>query len=129
MTEYLQRAYNLYRYFGFYESDNPVIVIRDPELMTTIAVKHFDQFPGHRPLANEDLGSFMAQHLFGLCGDRCQEMRKLLTPSFTSSKMKIMFTPLSYKNTWRVNRTTAAGPRKRDVAGEPISVLQLAMDV
>ena len=95
MAEYLQRAYNLYpgyRYFGFYNFDTPVIVIRDPELMTAIAVKHFDQFTDHRGFVDEELDPLMGKNLFSLRGDRWREMRKLLSPAFTSSKMKTMFT-------------------------------------
>ena len=98
VAEYYQRLYNLYpgyRYFGFYQFDNPVIVIRDPELITAIAVKHFDQFTDHRPIVNEDLDPLMGKNLFSLRGDRWREMRKLLSPSFTSSKMKTMFTLMS----------------------------------
>ncbi|XP_076663914.1 cytochrome P450 9e2-like isoform X2 [Andrena cerasifolii] len=94
MAEHLQRAYNLYpehRYFGFYNFETPVIVIRDPELITAIAVKHFDQFTDHRGFVDEDLDPLMGKNLFSLRGDRWREMRRLLSPAFTSSKMKTMF--------------------------------------
>ncbi|XP_076663922.1 cytochrome P450 9e2-like [Andrena cerasifolii] len=94
LSEYLQRAYNLYpehRYFGFYNFDTPVIVIRDLELITAIAVKHFDQFTDHRGFVDEELDPLMGKNLFSLRGDRWREMRRLLSPAFTSSKMKTMF--------------------------------------
>ncbi|XP_076663916.1 cytochrome P450 9e2-like isoform X5 [Andrena cerasifolii] len=98
MAEHLQRAYNLFpedRYFGFYNFDTPVIMIRDPELITAIAVKHFDQFTDHRGFVDEDLDPLLGRSLFSLRGDHWREMRKLLSPAFTSSKMKTMFTLMS----------------------------------
>ncbi|XP_076663920.1 cytochrome P450 9e2-like [Andrena cerasifolii] len=95
IAEELQRLYRRYpeaRYFGFYNFSTPVIVIRDPELITMIAVKHFDQFPDHQGFVDEDLDPLMGGNLFSLRGDRWREMRRLLSPAFTSSKMKTMFT-------------------------------------
>ncbi|XP_076663911.1 cytochrome P450 9e2-like [Andrena cerasifolii] len=94
ITEELQRLYNRYpeaRYFGFYQFDTPVIVLRDPELVSSITVKNFDQFSDHRGFVDEDLDPLMGKNLFSLRGDRWREMRKLLSPAFTSSKMKTMF--------------------------------------
>ncbi|XP_011705828.1 PREDICTED: cytochrome P450 9e2-like, partial [Wasmannia auropunctata] len=93
-TEQLQRIYNLFpdaKYFGFYEFMTPNYVIRDPDLISTIAIKQFDNFCDHRPLINSILDPMASQNLFDLKGDHWREMRKLLSPSFTSSKMKMMF--------------------------------------
>ncbi|XP_011700273.1 PREDICTED: cytochrome P450 9e2-like [Wasmannia auropunctata] len=93
-TELLQRTYNLFpdaKYFGFYEFTTPTYVIRDPDLISTIAIKHFDNFCDHRGFINQVLDPITSQNLFEMKGDHWREMRKLLTPSFTSSKMKMMF--------------------------------------
>jgi len=66
-------------------------VIRDPELINSIAIKNFDNFCDHRNFVNEDIEKIAGKNLFGLRGDHWREMRKLLSPSFTSSKMKTMF--------------------------------------
>ncbi|RLU26967.1 hypothetical protein DMN91_000766 [Ooceraea biroi] len=90
----IHRLYNHFsnaRYFGFYDMMTPVYVIRDPELINTIAIKHFDNFTDHRNFVNEDVEPIAGRNLFGLRGDHWREMRKLLSPSFTSSKMKMMF--------------------------------------
>ncbi|XP_053995328.1 cytochrome P450 9e2-like [Hylaeus anthracinus] len=94
MGDYLQRMYNRFsdaKYFGFYNFTTPVIVLRDPELLTSITVKNFDNFTDHRGFVDEELDPLMGKNLFALRGDRWREMRKTLSPSFTSSKMKIMF--------------------------------------
>lgn len=92
--ENIQRLYNLFpdaKFFGFYDFLTPVFVIRDPELISTIAIKHFDNFCDHRGFVNETLDPIASKNLFNLRGDHWREMRKLLSPSFTSSKMKMMF--------------------------------------
>jgi len=90
----IRRMYNHFsnaKYFGFYDFMTPVYVIRDPKLINTIAIKNFDNFCDHRNFVNEDIETVAGKNLFGLRGDHWREMRKLLSPSFTSSKMKIMF--------------------------------------
>ncbi|XP_020282381.1 cytochrome P450 9e2-like [Pseudomyrmex gracilis] len=90
----IQRLYNLFprtKYFGLYDLMTPVIVIRDPDLINTIAIKNFDNFCDHRAFLNEELDPLVSKNLFNIRGDHWREMRKLLSPTFTSSKMKIMF--------------------------------------
>ncbi|XP_011175441.1 cytochrome P450 9e2 [Solenopsis invicta] len=93
-TEILQKLYNRFsnaKYFGLYDFTRPTIVIRDPELISMITIKHFDNFCDHYGFVNETLDPIASRNLFNLQGDHWREMRKLLSPSFTSSKMKAMF--------------------------------------
>ncbi|XP_018339415.1 PREDICTED: cytochrome P450 9e2-like isoform X3 [Trachymyrmex septentrionalis] len=92
--ELLQKMYNLFpdaKFFGLYNFLTPIFVIRDPDLISTIAIKQFDNFCDHQGFVNEILDPIAAKNLFNLQGDHWREMRKLLSPSFTSSKMKMMF--------------------------------------
>ncbi|XP_024892181.1 cytochrome P450 9e2-like, partial [Temnothorax curvispinosus] len=79
------------KYFGLYDFITPTFVIRDPDLISTIAIKKFDNFCDHNNFLNETLEPMVSKSLFDLKGDHWREMRKLLSPSFTSSKMKMMF--------------------------------------
>ncbi|XP_011647773.1 cytochrome P450 9e2-like [Pogonomyrmex barbatus] len=93
-AENVQRLYKLFshaKYFGMFDCITPVYVIRDPDLINTIAIKEFDNFCDHLGFVNETLDPIASRNLFNLQGDHWREMRKLLSPSFTSSKMKIMF--------------------------------------
>jgi cytochrome P450 family 9 len=92
--ENLQNIYNMFpnaKYFGLYDFGRPAIVIRDPDLINTIAIKQFDNFCDHRSFVNQDVEPIISRNLFGMKGDQWREMRKLLSPSFTGSKMKTMF--------------------------------------
>ncbi|KOC66284.1 Cytochrome P450 9e2, partial [Habropoda laboriosa] len=94
LFEHLQHLYSRFsqvKYFGFYNFATPVIVIRDTELITSIAVKNFDHFCDHRGFVDKELDPLIGKNLFALRGDHWREMRKLLSPVFTSSKMKTMF--------------------------------------
>jgi len=94
MTEYLHKMCNLFsdaKYFGFFEFMQPKYVIRDPDLINSIAIKNFDYFCDHNNFVNEQLEPMASRNLFSLRGDHWREMRKLLSPSFTSSKMRTMF--------------------------------------
>ncbi|XP_011175443.1 cytochrome P450 9e2-like isoform X2 [Solenopsis invicta] len=96
-VELVQKLYNLFpdaKYFGFYDFSTPTFVIRDPELISTMAIKQFDNFSDHNGFASE-LDPIASKNLFNLQGDHWREMRKLLSPSFTSSKMKMMFQLMS----------------------------------
>ncbi|XP_078052697.1 cytochrome P450 9e2-like [Augochlora pura] len=94
VSDHLSSYYFKYehlKYFGFFNLVTPVIVIRDPELITSVAIKNFDHFTDHTGFVNEDMDPLMGKNLFALRGDRWREMRKLLSPAFTSAKMKAMF--------------------------------------
>jgi len=69
----------------------PIYVLRDPELIISVTIKNFDYFCNHRNFVNEDLEPISGKTLFGLRDDRWREMRRQLTPAFTTSKIKMMF--------------------------------------
>lgn len=90
----VEKMYYLFsnaKYFGIYDFMTPTFVIRDPELISAVAIKQFDNFCDHRNFVNETLDPMASKNLFVLKGDQWREMRKLLSPSFTSKKMKMMF--------------------------------------
>ncbi|KAL0100762.1 hypothetical protein PUN28_019264 [Cardiocondyla obscurior] len=90
-------TYNLYpdaKYFGFYGITIPFLLIRDPEIIKSVLVKDFDSFPNRRGFG--DLNNpLLGKNLFSLHGEKWRNVRTLLSPSFTSSKMKMMFTLMS----------------------------------
>lgn len=94
VVDHSQLLYNLYpdaRYVGFMSMMTPAVMIRDPELIRDVAVKHFDHFTDHLPFINEHVEPVFAKNIAILCGERWREMRNILSPSFTSAKMKFMF--------------------------------------
>nr|CAD7463171.1 unnamed protein product [Timema tahoe] len=79
-----------YRFGGFYQSRNPVLLVRDPELIKLILTKDFSHFINRfteHPVNESDLSSNLVQ----LGGDSWKFMRYKISPVFSSAKMKSMF--------------------------------------
>ncbi|KAF2899555.1 hypothetical protein ILUMI_06629 [Ignelater luminosus] len=80
------------RYVGLYQFAAPFLLIRDPDLIKRITVKEFDVFPEHKTFAPDGVDPLWSKNLFAIKGlSKWQHMRSTLSPSFTSSKMKMMF--------------------------------------
>ncbi|KAF5287525.1 hypothetical protein FQA39_LY04153 [Lamprigera yunnana] len=80
------------RYVGFYEFMKPVLLVRDPELIKDITVKDFDWFPNHRQFVPTTVDSLWGKNLLQMTTEEgWHSMRATLSPSFTASKMKMLF--------------------------------------
>lgn len=79
------------KYVGFFDGINPMLIMRDPELIKSINVTNFDAFSEHRTFIDETNDSLFGKILFSLRGKKWRDVRSLLSPAFTSSKMKEMF--------------------------------------
>ncbi|CAK9821354.1 Cytochrome P450 9e2 [Anthophora retusa] len=98
MTEVIQKSYDLHpdaKYVGFYEFLQPIILLRDPDMFKTIAVKNSDSFPDHRQFVDKRTDPLLGGMLFQLSGEQWKEQRNMLSPTFTSSKIKSMFKQMS----------------------------------
>ncbi|XP_063916588.1 cytochrome P450 9e2-like [Zophobas morio] len=98
LAEMVMMVYNACpntRYSGFYQFLLPTLLLKDPDLIKQITVKDFDHFLDHRNFIPEDSDPLWGKNLFALSGKKWREMRTTLSPAFTSSKMKYMFTLIS----------------------------------
>nr|CAD7434716.1 unnamed protein product [Timema monikensis] len=75
---------------GVFFFSNPILIVRDPELIKSILVKDFSHFqnrisrrPGSKPEP-------LTQHIALLNGPKWRSLRTKLTPTFTSGKLKNM---------------------------------------
>ncbi|XP_025073526.1 cytochrome P450 9e2-like [Pogonomyrmex barbatus] len=90
----IQETYNVHseaKYIGVFDLSNPVMVIRDVELIKFIAIKNFDSFEDHRFFGNETQDPLFGTNLIALRGDKWRDYRALVSPAFTASKMKMMY--------------------------------------
>ncbi|XP_065167462.1 cytochrome P450 9e2-like [Atheta coriaria] len=81
-----------YRFFGGYQFGTPILFLQDQELIKTMLVKDFDHFPNHRDFVEPSADPIWYRGLFALKGEKWRAMRATLSPSFTGSKMRAMFT-------------------------------------
>ncbi|CAH1113653.1 unnamed protein product [Psylliodes chrysocephalus] len=95
LVDLFQRVYNMdtnCRYFGYYQFNVPFLLIKDPKLIKRITLKEFDHFTNHIQFVPPDSDPLWARNLFSLEGQQWKEMRPIISPSFTSNKLKTMFT-------------------------------------
>ncbi|KYQ60380.1 Cytochrome P450 9e2 [Trachymyrmex zeteki] len=96
-VDFILKIYNFNpnaKYYGLYFTTTPIFLLRDLELIKTVLVKNFEAFPDRRGFADTN-DTLFKKNLFSLRGEKWRNVRNLLSPSFTSSKMKIMFTLMS----------------------------------
>ena len=69
----------------------PVYFLNDPELIKQIAIKDFDHFVNHRTQIDENIDPMFGRGLVSMRDQRWKDMRSTLSPAFTGSKMRNMF--------------------------------------
>ncbi|XP_037929727.1 probable cytochrome P450 6a13, partial [Teleopsis dalmanni] len=89
--EYYMKFKEKARFVGFYFFLNKTIILLDPDLIQHICVKDFANFPGRGTYYNKKDDPISAVMLF-LEGEHWKNLRTKLTPTFTSGKIKSMFT-------------------------------------
>ncbi|GAB0099410.1 hypothetical protein DMENIID0001_152660 [Sergentomyia squamirostris] len=78
---------------GIYTADKPVLLVRDPELLRLIFIKDFESFHDHGVYSDETRDPLSA-HLFSINGEKWRNLRAKLSPTFTSGRLKGMFSTL-----------------------------------
>ncbi|KAK9875942.1 hypothetical protein WA026_011043 [Henosepilachna vigintioctopunctata] len=66
-------------------------MITCPELVKKVCVKNFDHFVNHKNIIPDVTDELWTKNLLNLEGENWRKLRSILSPSFTSSKMKAMF--------------------------------------
>lgn len=74
------------RFYGTYEGSRPVLNIADPEILRDILVKDFQFFPNRRSFATGN--NIVSKILTNLQGEDWKRVRTVLTPTFTTGKIK-----------------------------------------
>ncbi|XP_031628978.1 probable cytochrome P450 6d4 [Contarinia nasturtii] len=80
-------------YEGMYGFLRRILMIRDPELIRKILIKDFDYFTDRGNEINEDYDP-LTGNLVNLPGHKWRSVRRELTPTFASGKLKAMFPTL-----------------------------------
>lgn len=89
----LYKKYDNETYIGFHAFLKPQILIRDLDIIKSILVKDFNTFTDRGVYYNEEKDP-LSGHLFSLEGIKWKNLRVKLSPTFTSGKMKMMFSTM-----------------------------------
>ncbi|XP_066259970.1 cytochrome P450 9e2-like [Euwallacea similis] len=95
VKEWIDWMYNMHpgsKYVGMYHFYLPTLVLKDPEIIKQLTIKDFDYFTDHGNFAvSEEVDPLWSKNLFALKGQRWRDMRSVLSGSFTSNKMRLMY--------------------------------------
>lgn len=86
--------------FRSFQGKTPILTINEAEAIKQITIKEFHKFTNRRPFV-VDIGSrFLSYSLTVLNDDHWKHLRTILTPTFTSGKLKnvstAMFIPVVF---------------------------------
>lgn len=78
------------RFSAYYDFGRPVLVVRDPDLISRILVKDFGHFQD-RGFPYDEQKEPLTANLFNMGGQRWKNVRTKTTSCFTTGKNKLMF--------------------------------------
>ncbi|KAF7995738.1 hypothetical protein HCN44_006845 [Aphidius gifuensis] len=78
------------KFVGIFTTSEPVLIIKDLDLIKTVLIKDFNFFSDRGAEFNESVEP-INNHLFNLESKRWRPLRAKLTPVFTSGKLREMF--------------------------------------
>lgn len=86
MAKQLEWLKSYGKYYGYYLGTKPVLAIGDPEVVRQICIKDFHIFAGHE--IDVPLTEFHRNFVFFMSGPMWKRTRALMSPGFTSGKIK-----------------------------------------
>lgn len=86
----IYRQMNGMKFGGVYLMHRPQFIVRDPEMIRNFLIKDFEYFHDHGFVFDEKIDP-LTGNLFMLTGKKWKDLRAVLSPTFSSGKMKIMF--------------------------------------
>lgn len=98
MYEIIKRMYDKHkssgaRFCGAYFFNRPAAILLDLDLVKSVFVKDFSNFDERNSYYNE-VDDPISAHLFALDGEKWKKLRNKVTPTFSSGKIKFMFSTI-----------------------------------
>ncbi|KAL4710697.1 hypothetical protein ACJJTC_004342 [Scirpophaga incertulas] len=93
-TGMLQFFYDQYRkekYVGIFQARRPTLMVIDLEIAKTILSKEFSSFSDRVSVSTDTQREPLLRNLANMSGTEWKAMRQIVTPTFSTAKMKAMF--------------------------------------
>lgn len=87
--------------YGSFMGHQPYLMVADAEILRQICVRDFNSFPNHEP--NAYMNYYQKHFIFFIQDEHWKRVRSVMTPTFTSSKIKRMFKLLQFSSNDLVN--------------------------
>uniref|UniRef100_A0A336LMW6 CSON013237 protein n=1 Tax=Culicoides sonorensis TaxID=179676 RepID=A0A336LMW6_CULSO len=78
-------------FYGLSNFGQITFMIQDPDIIKQICIKEFDNFTNHPNVTITHHDKLLFNSLSNLQDERWKDMRSILSPAFTGSKMRLMF--------------------------------------
>ncbi|KAG7153940.1 Cytochrome P450 6k1-like 7 [Homarus americanus] len=78
-------------FVGAYEIFKPSLIVRDPGLVKRIMIQDFDHFSERRTFGNSKKDECFREMLFLINGSHWKGVRSIMSPTFTSGRMRQMY--------------------------------------
>lgn len=85
----VERSRSLGKIYGSFFVGRPMLIVADAEVIRQITIKDFDSFQDHQ--VSEWSNKYQRNFLVWLKGEHWRRVRALMTPTFTSGKIRRMF--------------------------------------
>lgn len=91
MLEYFYDKYRSEKYVGIFQARRPTLMVIDLDIVKNILSKDFSCFSDRISVSTDTRREPLLRNLANMSGDEWKEMRHIVSPTFSSAKMKAMF--------------------------------------
>lgn len=91
MLQYFYDQYKNEKYMGIFQARRPALLLFDIGLVKSVLSKEFPNFSDRISVATDTVREPLLRNVANMSGTEWQKMRQIITPTFSSAKMKAMF--------------------------------------
>lgn len=91
MLQYFYDSYTKHKYVGIFQARRPTLMITDLEIVKNVFRREFANFSDRTSVSTDTRREPLLRNLSNMSGAEWRAMRQIVTPTFSSAKMKAMF--------------------------------------
>lgn len=91
MLKYFYRKYRMEKYVGIFQARRPTLMVIDLDIIKNVLSKEFSYFSDRVSVSTDTQREPLLRNLANMSGAEWKAMRQIVTPTFSSAKMKAMF--------------------------------------